>query len=94
VIEDCAHAFGASYKGRKIGCHGHVCVFSLQAIKHVTACDGGLLLLPHEELYRRGKLLRWFGIDRTARATKGNKATDFRAEVRSYRLVFSGYSLK
>jgi len=41
-----------------IGSHGHSCVFSLQAIKHVTCGDGGLLVLADAELYRRGKLLR------------------------------------
>jgi len=81
VIEDCAHAIGAKYRGLKIGGHGHCCVFSLQAIKHVTSGDGGLLLLPDDELYRRGKLLRWFGIDRTRRAGATAKATDFRAEA-------------
>lgn len=64
IVEDCAHAFGAEYKGKKIGCHGNICVFSLQAIKHLTTGDGGLIFLPNEELYNRAKLLRWFGIDR------------------------------
>ena len=30
VIEDCAHALGAEYKGRRVGSHGHLSVFSLQ----------------------------------------------------------------
>jgi dTDP-4-amino-4,6-dideoxygalactose transaminase/predicted N-acetyltransferase YhbS len=76
IIEDCAHSFGSEYKGQKIGTHGNICVFSLQAIKHLTTGDGGLILLPTEELYRRAKLLRWYGIDRDARS----KGTDFRLE--------------
>ncbi|MFC7589611.1 DegT/DnrJ/EryC1/StrS family aminotransferase [Nonomuraea antimicrobica] len=66
VIEDCAHAWGAAYRGRPIGTHGNVSVFSFQAIKHLTTGDGGALALPGDELYRRATLLRWFGIDRTA----------------------------
>ena len=31
VIEDCAHAFGAEHKQLKLGNHGNLCVFSLQA---------------------------------------------------------------
>ncbi len=64
IIEDCAHAFGARYKGKLIGTHGNICAFSFQAIKHITTGDGGMLILPHEQLYKRAKLLRWYGIDR------------------------------
>ena len=47
VIEDCAHSMGSKYKGKLIGTHGNICTFSLQAIKHITSVDGGLLFLPH-----------------------------------------------
>ena len=79
VIEDAAHAIGAEWKGRKIGSleNGNIVVFSLQAIKHLTTGDGGLLLLPEKRLYRRGKLLRWYGIDRDKRNYRGK---DFRLE--------------
>jgi len=73
VIEDCAHAWGSTYRGRRLGNHGNICAFSFQAIKHLTCGDGGALVLSERELYRRGKLLRWFGIDRETR-------TDFRCE--------------
>ena len=63
IIEDCAHAFGAKYKGKYIGTRENICVFSLQAIKHLTCGDGGLIFLPTNELYERAKLLRWFGIN-------------------------------
>ena len=75
VIEDCAHAMGSKYKGKLIGTHGNICTFSLQAIKHITSVDGGLLFVPHQELNKRARLLRWYGIDRdSARA-------DFRCEA-------------
>ncbi|MEU6024254.1 DegT/DnrJ/EryC1/StrS family aminotransferase [Micromonospora sp. NPDC048871] len=64
VIEDCAHAWGATYRDVPLGNHGNISVFSFQAIKHLTCGDGGLIVLPNEELHRRAKLLRWFGIDR------------------------------
>ena len=76
VIEDCAHAFGSKYKDEFIGTHGNISVFSLQAIKHLTTGDGGLIFLPTKELYDRAKLLRWYGIDRNKRSG-GN---DFRLE--------------
>jgi len=75
IIEDGAHSFGSEYKGKRLGNHGNIVMYSLQAIKHVTAVDGGILVLPHQELYNRGKLLRWYGIDRD-----GNRK-DFRCEA-------------
>lgn len=68
IIEDCAHAMGSSYKNNLIGTHGNICTFSLQAIKHITSVDGGLLFVPHEELNKRARLLRWYGIDRDDKA--------------------------
>ena len=72
VIEDAAHALGSEYGGKPIGSgwgmgpHGlasrFVC-FSFQAIKHLTAGDGGSLCSQREDAHR-AKLLRWFGIDR------------------------------
>jgi len=75
VIEDGAHSFGSEYKGKPIGTHGNLTMFSLQAIKHITSIDGGLLLSPHKELHRRGRLIRWYGIDRD-----GDRK-DFRCEA-------------
>jgi len=75
VIEDGAHSFGSKYKGKHIGTHGNLTMFSLQAIKHITSIDGGLLLSPNKEYHDRGKLIRWYGIDRD-----GDRK-DFRCEA-------------
>jgi len=75
VIEDCAHGFGSTYKGKRLGNHGNISVFSFQAIKHLTTGDGGLVVLPHQELYNRAKLIRWYGIDRDT------NRKDFRCEA-------------
>jgi dTDP-4-amino-4,6-dideoxygalactose transaminase len=58
-----------------LGNHGNICTYSFQAIKHVTSVDGGMLVVPHQELHRRAKLSRWYGIDRDT-----NKK-DFRCEA-------------
>ncbi|GAG14270.1 unnamed protein product, partial [marine sediment metagenome] len=76
IIEDGAHSFGAEYNGKKLGNHGNIVMYSFQAIKHLTTVDGGLLVLPTDELYERGKLQRWFGISRERK----NKQKDFRVE--------------
>jgi len=74
VIEDCAHAFGSMYKGKPIGSYGNFATFSFQAIKHLTSIDGGLLICPENDFYKRAKLLRWYGIDRD------DNRKDFRCE--------------
>ncbi len=76
VIEDCAHAWASTYQGLPLGNHGNLAAFSFQAIKHLTSGDGGALVVPSAELYRRGKLLRWYGIDR-----EDNGRGDFRCEA-------------
>ncbi|MFH1782726.1 MAG: DegT/DnrJ/EryC1/StrS family aminotransferase [Candidatus Omnitrophota bacterium] len=67
VIEDAAHAFGATYKGKNIGSIGDFTCFSFQAIKQITSGDGGLLTVLKQDQYKRAKLLRWYGIDREFR---------------------------
>lgn len=64
VIEDCAHAFGAEYKDFNVGCLSDFAIFSFQAIKHLTTVDGGALTVRDNALYERGKLLRWYGMNR------------------------------
>jgi len=66
VIEDCAHVWNSVYKGHKIGdCfYSDFSMFSFQAIKHLTAGDGGALCCRLDDDYHRARLLRWYGIDR------------------------------
>jgi dTDP-4-amino-4,6-dideoxygalactose transaminase len=76
VIEDCAHAYGSVYQHHPIGdcSFSDYAMFSFQAIKHLTSVDGGVLCCKDLEDYKRGKLLRWYGIDRES------PRTDFRCE--------------
>lgn len=53
VIEDCAQAFLAAYKGRKVGTIGTIGCFSMQQGKHMTTGEGGLVTTDNPELARR-----------------------------------------
>jgi len=69
VIEDAAHALGASYKNKAIGTLSDYTAFSFQAIKHLTTGDGGMLSVKDVNKFKEAVRRRWFGIDRLNRKT-------------------------
>ncbi len=64
VIEDAAHALGASYKGKKIGSIADMTCFSFHPVKPITTGEGGMVVTNSEELYKRLVLFRSHGITR------------------------------
>lgn len=54
VIEDCAQAHGARYKGRPIGSLGHIAAFSFCQDKIITTGgEGGMLVMDDEEIWKK-----------------------------------------
>src|SRR5262249_22757657 len=48
LIDDCAQAWGARYRGQPIGTQGHIACFSLQNAKQITCGDGGIVASSDE----------------------------------------------
>jgi len=92
IIEDAAHALGASYRGRLIGEISDFTMYSFQAIKHITTGDGGMLVIKDPALVDRGKRIRWFGIDRKAKR-EGIWANDIREVGYKYQMTDIGAAL-
>ncbi len=92
VIEDAAHAVGATYKGKSIGEISDFTMFSFQAIKHITTGDGGLLTFRNPELFELSKRLRWFGIDRSSKQM-GIWENDIREVGYKYQMTDIGAAL-
>ncbi|MCX6268209.1 MAG: DegT/DnrJ/EryC1/StrS family aminotransferase [Bacteroidetes bacterium] len=54
VVEDCAQAVCAEYKGRPVGSFGEVGCFSLHPLKNLSVCgDGGVITTSNEALYHK-----------------------------------------
>ncbi|MBU2510494.1 DegT/DnrJ/EryC1/StrS family aminotransferase [bacterium] len=62
VIEDCAQAHGAIYKGKRVGSFGDMSCFSFYPTKNLGALgDGGMVTTDNFELARKARLLREYG---------------------------------
>ena len=61
LIEDCAHAHGASWDGRKPGSWGDAGVYSFYATKTVSTGEGGILVSTNPDLIEHTRLYRNYG---------------------------------
>jgi len=75
VIEDAAHAFGASINHIPIGAISKYTCFSFQAIKFITTGDGGLVCTTDLDVYNILKRRKWFGFgkDNAIRTEEGDR---------------------
>ncbi|MBI2915052.1 MAG: DegT/DnrJ/EryC1/StrS family aminotransferase [Firmicutes bacterium] len=61
VVEDCAHAQGSSWRGKKAGSWGDCGSFSFQYTKSLSGGEAGILVTSNEKLFERASLMRNIG---------------------------------
>ena len=66
VIEDCAHAVEAEYRGQKTGTIGDFGCFSFYSTKNIVTAEGGMVLARNKEDAARIKVLSLHGMNRDA----------------------------
>lgn len=88
LIEDAAHAPGATYQGRPVGSFADFTVFSFHPVKHLTTGEGGFVATLTDESAERVRRLRAHGIatDFRAREAAGTWEYDQRELGYNYRL--------
>jgi len=89
VVEDAAHALGATYKGRPVGSTAHMTIFSFHPVKHITTGEGGAVATNDEALYEKLRLFRSHGITRDPACLKDQAAGPWHQEMH-----FLGYNFR
>tara|TARA_B100001027_G_scaffold215117_1_gene188469 strand:- start:5509 stop:6657 length:1149 start_codon:yes stop_codon:yes gene_type:complete len=64
LIEDCALALGAKFKGKHVGTYGDFSAFSFYPAKHITTADGGMLGIKKKVFFDKAKKIKAFGVDK------------------------------
>ncbi|HEY9070157.1 MAG TPA: DegT/DnrJ/EryC1/StrS family aminotransferase [Candidatus Ozemobacteraceae bacterium] len=90
VIEDAAHAFGCTWKGKLIGSFGDIACFSFDGIKNITSGEGGAVVSADPEVLSRVQDARLLGVEKdTEKRYAGQRSWDFDVKHQGYRYHLS-----
>ena len=81
LIEDCAHAHGASWHGRRPGTFGDAGVWSFYATKTISTGEGGMLVSSNPDLLSLARAFRSYGKPEHAVAGLNFRLNDFTAAL-------------
>jgi len=85
VIEDCAHAIEAEYKGKQSGTFGDLGCFSFYATKNITTSEGGMIITNNKKYAEFVKTMSLHGMSQDAWDRHGN------SKFRHYKITLPGY---
>jgi dTDP-4-amino-4,6-dideoxygalactose transaminase len=90
VIEDAAHAFGCSFRSKKIGSFGDIVCFSFDGIKNITSGEGGAIVTSDQNVLSIVKDGRLLSIEKDSdKRYKGQRSWDFDSTRQGYRYHMS-----
>ncbi|WFU75678.1 UDP-4-amino-4,6-dideoxy-N-acetyl-beta-L-altrosamine transaminase [Bradyrhizobium sp. CB2312] len=87
LIADACHAPGATYKGGKVGTLADLSAFSFHPVKHLTTCEGGMVLTDDPEMAAHMRRFRNHGIDSDHRSRE-------KSGIFSYDMVELGFNYR
>ncbi|EMN7732055.1 MULTISPECIES: UDP-4-amino-4,6-dideoxy-N-acetyl-beta-L-altrosamine transaminase [Bacillus cereus group] len=88
IIEDAAHALGATYKNKKIGSIGDMTMFSFHPVKHITTGEGGVITTNNPLFYEKLIQFRTHGIEKNPQKLLENHGPWY------YEMQFLGYNYR
>jgi perosamine synthetase len=74
IVEDAAHACGATYRGRPVGSLSRLTCFSFHAVKNLAMGEGGAITTDDPELAACLGRLRWLGLSKDTWTRSGSSA--------------------
>ncbi|NLF09458.1 MAG: aminotransferase class I/II-fold pyridoxal phosphate-dependent enzyme [Pirellulaceae bacterium] len=94
VLEDAAHAHGASMQGKKVGCWGRMGIYSYQASKPLPGIEGGMGVYQNREDYERATILGHYGPVSKSAPTGGSGGFAADSPYRKYEGTGLGLKLR
>lgn len=92
IIEDCAQAIGAEYKGKKVGSFGDISCFSFYPTKNLGAYgDGGAILTNSTKYFQQIKLWRMYGEEKRYKSIligQNSRLDEIQAAILSEKLKY------
>jgi dTDP-4-amino-4,6-dideoxygalactose transaminase len=90
VVEDSAHAFGGTYRDKKVGSEGDLVCFSFDGIKNITCGEGGAVVTADLEVAERMRDARLLGIQKDSeRRAEGKRSWTFDITSQGWRYHMS-----